>query len=133
VASAYFRILYTVYLNPGFVPHGLQYHANKDGKKDAHYHGVKPAGEGFSEKSFRSRVQAAKGGRLQGVPFSDTVGGPRAEATGLEEFYTKDVFVCDGDGLPMWCYQCKTWKPDRAHHCSDVNRCVRKMDHFCPW
>ena len=25
------------------------------------------------------------------------------------------------------------YKPDRAHFCRQLNRCVLKMDHFCPW
>ncbi|CAG8948897.1 hypothetical protein HYFRA_00002022 [Hymenoscyphus fraxineus] len=36
---------------------------------------------------------------------------------GLELFYTKDVF----------------WKPDRTHHDRASGRCIKKMDHFCPW
>ncbi|CAK7265176.1 Palmitoyltransferase pfa5 [Sporothrix epigloea] len=52
---------------------------------------------------------------------------------GLEHFYTKDVFECTADGRPVWCMPCGTWKPDRAHHCSEINRCVYKMDHYCPW
>jgi palmitoyltransferase len=52
---------------------------------------------------------------------------------GIEQFYTKDVFVCDSYGLPIFCTQCNNWKPDRTHHCSEVGRCVRRMDHFCPW
>ena len=51
----------------------------------------------------------------------------------MEEFYTKDVFVCEADAKPRWCSVCLNWKPDRAHHCSEIGRCVRKMDHFCPW
>ncbi|KAF4633085.1 hypothetical protein G7Y89_g5043 [Cudoniella acicularis] len=39
------------------------------------------------------------------------------DSPGLELFYTKDVF----------------WKPDRTHHDSASGRCIRKMDHFCPW
>lgn len=34
------------------------------------------------------------------------------------------------------CEKCKgreTWKPMRAHHCSDCGFCVFKMDHHCPW
>ena len=32
------------------------------------------------------------------------------------------------------CKQCKNlWKPIRAHHCSECNRCIYKMDHHCPW
>ncbi|KXS99476.1 hypothetical protein AC578_3762 [Pseudocercospora eumusae] len=52
---------------------------------------------------------------------------------GLEAFWMRDVFVCDPNGLPIWCDYCQTWKPDRAHHNQDVGRCTRKMDHFCPW
>ncbi|EME84688.1 uncharacterized protein MYCFIDRAFT_152906 [Pseudocercospora fijiensis CIRAD86] len=52
---------------------------------------------------------------------------------GLEAFWMRDVFVCDPNGLPIWCDYCHTWKPDRAHHNQDVGRCTRKMDHFCPW
>lgn len=55
------------------------------------------------------------------------------DSPGLELFYTKDVFTCEGDGKPRWCSYCANWKPDRTHHCSDAGRCILKMDHFCPW
>lgn len=29
------------------------------------------------------------------------------------------------------CSSCKTYKPDRAHHCKHCNRCTLKMDHHC--
>ncbi|KAK8231323.1 DHHC palmitoyltransferase-domain-containing protein, partial [Phyllosticta paracitricarpa] len=44
-----------------------------------------------------------------------------------------DMFIVAADGLPRWCKTCETFKPDRTHHCSDLGRCVRRMDHFCPW
>ncbi len=28
---------------------------------------------------------------------------------------------------------CKMYKPDRAHHCTPLDKCVLKMDHYCPW
>ena len=34
------------------------------------------------------------------------------------------------------CEKCvgkETWKPARAHHCSECGFCVFKMDHHCPW
>lgn len=53
---------------------------------------------------------------------------------GIERFYAKDAFICDHTGLPLYCDRgCNGWKPARAHHCREVNRCVRRMDHFCPW
>ena len=71
-------------------------------------------------------------GSFGAVPFGTD---PRLDpdSPGLEIFYTKDVFECTPDGRPIYCNPCGTWKPDRTHHCSEINRCVRKMDHFCPW
>lgn len=57
--------------------------------------------------------------------------GLRAEPP--RDFSGRDVFVCDAQGLPIWCTYCMNWKPDRAHHNQDVGRCTGKMDHFCPW
>lgn len=51
----------------------------------------------------------------------------------LESFYTRDVYTCRSDGLPIWCSECQNWKPDRAHHSGEIQRCVSKMDHYCPW
>ncbi|XP_075229230.1 palmitoyltransferase ZDHHC3 isoform X2 [Lycorma delicatula] len=31
------------------------------------------------------------------------------------------------------CPKCCSIKPERAHHCSVCQRCIRKMDHHCPW
>jgi palmitoyltransferase len=31
------------------------------------------------------------------------------------------------------CPRCLSIKPLRAHHCSVCKRCVKKMDHHCPW
>lgn len=55
------------------------------------------------------------------------------DSPGLEAFYSKDVFVCEADGRPKWCSHCRQWKPDRAHHSRELGRCVKKMDHLCPW
>ncbi|KAG8525813.1 uncharacterized protein KY384_000573 [Bacidia gigantensis] len=58
---------------------------------------------------------------------------PQHQRPGLQEFIKRDLFICQGDGQPIWCSQCQNWKPDRTHHCREVDRCVHKMDHFCPW
>lgn len=34
---------------------------------------------------------------------------------------------------PRYCKHCQGWKPERAHHCSVLGRCVLKMDHYCIW
>ncbi|CCJ30038.1 unnamed protein product [Pneumocystis jirovecii] len=51
----------------------------------------------------------------------------------MKTFCLYDAYVCENDGFPRWCAVCEVYKPDRAHHCSEVQRCVLKLDHFCPW
>ncbi|XP_017059326.1 palmitoyltransferase ZDHHC3 [Drosophila ficusphila] len=31
------------------------------------------------------------------------------------------------------CTRCETYRPPRAHHCRICKRCIRRMDHHCPW
>jgi len=31
------------------------------------------------------------------------------------------------------CTRCETFRPPRAHHCRICKRCVKRMDHHCPW
>ncbi|XP_039252309.1 palmitoyltransferase ZDHHC7-like [Styela clava] len=31
------------------------------------------------------------------------------------------------------CQRCETYRPPRAHHCKICRRCIRRMDHHCPW
>lgn len=33
----------------------------------------------------------------------------------------------------QFCKQCDGFKAPRSHHCRRTNRCVLKMDHYCPW
>ncbi|KAI8055257.1 DHHC palmitoyltransferase-domain-containing protein [Syncephalis plumigaleata] len=38
-----------------------------------------------------------------------------------------------GNKRIRYCHICQRVKPDRAHHCSQCNECVLRMDHHCPW
>lgn len=31
------------------------------------------------------------------------------------------------------CTRCENYRPPRAHHCKICKRCIKKMDHHCPW
>lgn len=143
VAITYFRLLHTVLVHPGYAPRGSQYCANKREGANGGYSRSAVNTHGHTvldEKSNSSgRQEDKEDGVLEGNAYSNgymaTGRGANSGATapGLENFYTKDVFVCEGDGRPIWCSTCLNWKGDRTHHCREVQRCVRKMDHFCPW
>ncbi|CAD7928960.1 unnamed protein product [Amoebophrya sp. A120] len=51
-------------------------------------------------------------------------------ATGLSQFLQDRK---KSTGERRYCKHCKHWKPDRAHHCRFLGKCVLKMDHYCPW
>lgn len=138
VATTYFRILDAVIRNPGYVERGPRFYSNRTANS------TRP---GFGSYQKRSKGHASKeegsddsekgDGRVNGYPYSGgTTGGQldfEMESPELLQFYKRDIFVCEGDGRPRFCSTCLNWKPDRAHHCREVQRCVRKMDHFCPW
>ncbi|KAH7029448.1 palmitoyltransferase PFA5 [Microdochium trichocladiopsis] len=111
--ASYARVILTISFDPGLVPLGpLAIERNRIEK---------------------SKPKAAK--EAGGLESRAYYAGPdrNPDSPGLELFYTKDVFVCESDGRPKWCSECCNWKTDRVHHSSEIERCVLRMDHFCPW
>ncbi|OTB11043.1 hypothetical protein K445DRAFT_322389 [Daldinia sp. EC12] len=113
MVGTYLRTIVTVFTDPGVVPYGPGVIERKKAARDRR----------------RRRRQEPD---LESLPY---YAGPdlNPDSPGLEEFYTKDVFVCENDGRPKWCSECSTWKADRVHHSSEIDRCVYRMDHYCPW
>ncbi|KAI0476423.1 palmitoyltransferase PFA5 [Xylariaceae sp. FL0804] len=113
MVAAYFRTLHTTFFDPGLVPLGPL------------------AVERRNDQTGR-QTEKHRTGDLEGRGYN---AGPdmNPDSPGLELFYTKNVFVCESDGRPRWCSHCCNWKPDRAHHSSEIGRCVIRMDHYCPW
>lgn len=117
------RMIQTIFTNPGLVPRGPQYYVEKERARrrgsDSHDNNK----EGGLEYGFAA----------QSTPDNS----PRTQSNESDirpdEFWHKDVFICGWDGRPPFCSTCYNYKPDRAHHCSELGRCVVKMDHFCPW
>ena len=112
--ASYFRIFFAVQTDPGLVP-----------LRNAPPEGDTPS----NEKRWKRRSRRNDDPEQQTWAPPD----PDLDSPGLEAFYSQDVFVCEVDGRPKWCSDCRQWKPDRAHHSSEMGRCVRKMDHMCPW
>ncbi|KAK7432831.1 Palmitoyltransferase pfa5 [Neonectria magnoliae] len=107
--AAYLRTFITVSFSPGLVP-------------------LSPERQALEKERKRNRH---RGRDIETEPWVPP--DPNPDSPGLEAFYSKDVFVCELDGRPKWCSDCRSWKPDRAHHSSEMDRCIRKMDHLCPW
>lgn len=131
-AVTYLRLVCTVIFNPGYVPRGPQWSAQRENQTQ-----LKHARDAIGEAKSRDLdgKKSDKGGEKFSIAYGDE---PRPLAQDeaspfLEEFFGKEVYTCEGNGKPIWCSYCLNWKPDRAHHCREVGRCVRKMDHFCPW
>ncbi|KAK9859705.1 hypothetical protein MYU51_013945 [Penicillium brevicompactum] len=130
----YLHLYYHVLWNPGYLPLGEQKlqddESNENEKKSKKSHRRRhrrSARKADQEKTTQSETDVERG-------LGPVSGGAEASLElDLESFYTKDVFVCQEDGRPLWCSTCCQYKTDRAHHCRELGRCVRKMDHFCPW
>lgn len=136
LAITYFRLLYTVTTNPGFVPRGARWHKKHVAEQEARSQIRRHKRSPDKEDSFNVHRLAADNNNgyayADGPPAVEAADG-QATSTNLRDFYSKYVFSCEGDGRPIWCSTCLNFKPDRAHHCREVGRCVLKMDHFCPW
>ncbi|KAL2002866.1 hypothetical protein VTN02DRAFT_5703 [Thermoascus thermophilus] len=136
VIVTYLRLLYTVIWKTGFLPRGAQWKRERDEAEESAGHHRKRRRRRKREKAFGPAQE-----KIEPQPQADVESGldytpGKAfpfDASGLESFYSKDVFVCMEDGRPPYCSKCSQFKTDRAHHCREVDRCVRKMDHFCPW
>jgi len=58
------------------------------------------------------------------------------------ECVASSCLVDHSSEMPPWllqdngwtvCMKCETYRPPRAHHCRICRRCIRRMDHHCPW
>jgi palmitoyltransferase len=88
--------------------------------------GLVPLEPGAEEKRGQGHVVSANAHHANGR-------GDHHARPGLRPHESYDVFVCDETGRPKWCNECYGMKPDRSHHSSELNRCVLRMDHYCPW
>lgn len=129
--TTYGRLLDTVTRHPGLIPRGPQWYAEKSrngkNKKAATSGGRSSSSRSGDEKSSEGDFHDPKMPKEIELLANETL------PFRVEDFWLRDVFVCNPDGRPRYCSTCYNWKPDRSHHCSEMNRCIVKFDHFCPW
>lgn len=127
---SYGRLLDIVTRRPGLIPRGPQWYAERSRKgknKKVETSRGRSSSRSDDEKSNEADFHDPKMPKEveylanESLPFR------------VEDFWLRDVFVCNPDGRPRYCSTCYNWKPDRSHHCSEMNRCILKFDHFCPW
>ncbi|KAL9875812.1 palmitoyltransferase ZDHHC3-like [Glossina fuscipes] len=53
----------------------------------------------------------------------------------FSDMHTVGKSTGNGNSSNEWtvCTRCETYRPPRAHHCRICKRCIRRMDHHCPW
>ncbi|XP_018336227.1 palmitoyltransferase ZDHHC3 isoform X2 [Agrilus planipennis] len=50
----------------------------------------------------------------------------------FSDIYSTQKNDCGHTGWTV-CTKCETYRPPRAYHCCICKRCIRRMDHHCPW
>lgn len=123
--GCYGRLIDAVVRTPGLVPRGRQWYVEQNKRRSADR-----TNERLAEDEKHWDSESTRGAS----PIMRSSGSSkRHQEFRVEDFWLRDVFSCKYDGRPDFCSTCYNWKPDRSHHCSELNRCVLKMDHFCPW
>ena len=116
LATTFLRLIYTVTTNPGYVPRGARWYANKEKeqgfrsspkkrRRDSKYRTEKTIGAPEINEGAYSNLTY-----VDGPPIEEFSGSE--ETSNLREFYVKDAFICEGDGRPVWCSTCLNFKPD---------------------
>ncbi|KAK8757203.1 hypothetical protein V5799_000095 [Amblyomma americanum] len=68
------------------------------------------------------------------LDFSDALRAnkPTDDKVGTDNMVGRDLGMTEQGDWTI-CSRCETYRPPRAHHCRICQRCIRRMDHHCPW
>lgn len=100
---SFLRLVHITVYNPPYVPLGPAALRDRKGYKEKREGKIGLEGNGIGTGEYDPYNNS--GGTSPDIP------GPSndPDSPGLELFYTKDIFVCEMDGRPIWCSQCSNW------------------------
>ena len=122
MGASFFRIAFTP---AGYVPNAKDRRSYRERHEERH-------GAGEQDEDVSSSQCDAPAVKTYGRRPSDEA---------IKRYLVSDnilqapIYLADRNGTdtPRFCHTCDAFKHDRSHHCNEVNRCVIKQDHFCPW
>ena len=122
VYACYVRLVWTTVVQPGYIARREEYFQ--------HHPGVR-----LRVDESKYRKEKSKKDEPYSRPAKCWVpAGPSGNFTyNVADYVQDDCFVSKDDGRPPWCSHCLNFKPGRTHHCRQIDRCIDRYDHFCPW
>ncbi|KAF2672872.1 zf-DHHC-domain-containing protein [Microthyrium microscopicum] len=124
--SSWLRYAIAILTNPGYTPQNQKPRRRGSSR-------TRSSSQRRSRSASRTRDEKRKSDGNMNIDRHAVREGTDPTPPGLEHFYRKQVFTCSTDGVPSFCERCWAWKQDRVHHCKELNRCVSRFDHYCPW
>lgn len=123
MGSTFFRIVFTP---AGYIPSRKEREAFQ--RRDE---GVDDRPPAMSDRALLSPGDAEVAKTFDRTPSQAAI----RRFLGAPSILDAPIYLADRNGTdtPRYCYVCDAFKHDRSHHCNEVNRCVMKQDHFCPW
>ncbi|CCG83660.1 Palmitoyltransferase PFA5 [Taphrina deformans PYCC 5710] len=122
LAGSFFRITFT---HAGYLPNRAD--RNRVTQVDAGESGIISASAADSLHSGTSDYHRTYDRKPTSKEVRDFLSSPSVTEASI---YIARADPSDG---ARYCSICDVEKNDRAHHCSEVNRCIKKFDHYCPW
>jgi hypothetical protein len=100
---SFIRLVHITVYDPPYVPLGPAALRDRKGYREKGKGKIGSDENGIGTGEYDPRNNS--GGTSPDIPGSNN----DPDSPGLELFYTKNIFVCEMDGRPIWCSQCSNW------------------------
>jgi hypothetical protein len=100
---SFLRLVHITVYDPPYVPLGPAALRDRKGYREKSEGKIWSEENGIGTGEYDPRNNS--GGTSPDIPGCNN----DPDSPGLELFYTKNIFVCEMDGRPIWCSQCSNW------------------------